>query len=356
MKILIYYVYLYMQNTRKKKSNKKNRTKKCMDTYANKRIILWTSGLTKEIKKLENKKNLTKEEKILLKNVKKQRKSQRNNLKKQYKLTNCNINCKNTLMEPGPPNQIPNYVKKKTFGNSKLLIKIFTKRRKDLFKNKTNVLIDNFYENVPEETKKKLIKEGAISDCTLPINFKGGSIIFEDGRMKKTEETFDGKPFFRKVFYYDETSTDMEQKIRLAQAAKAEIAIVNILIQNPFPNIATYYKVNNKYVEMEELDTRTKLNPEKLIETMKKVKDFLQSLGIMYIDWKSDNIGLGKDGEYKLFDFDASGIIDLKTNDWIVKPVEYWNYRKAIENGCKTPQQIDDYSFNYGILGIKNKK
>jgi serine/threonine protein kinase len=106
---------------------------------------------------------------------------------------------------------------------------------------------------------------------------------------------------------------------------------------------------------MEELSVYpSKLDKLKLIETMKKVKDFLQSLGIMYIDWKPDNIGISKDGTYKLFDFDVSGVIDLKTNKWIIEPLHYWNYNKSIENGCKTPQQIDDYSFNYGILDIKN--
>jgi len=45
----------------------------------------------------------------------------------------------------------------------------------------------------------------------------------------------------------------------------------------------------------------------------------------------------------------------LNTNKWIVKPLEYWNYKKAIQNGFKTPQQIDNFSFEYGIVGIKNQ-
>lgn len=167
--------------------------------------------------------------------------------------------------------------------------------------------------------------------------------------MKKTDETFNGKPFFRKVFYYDETNSDIEKKTRLAQAAEAEIAIVNILMNNPHPNIATYYQVNKDYVEMEELNTSAKKNQTEIIQTMTKVKDFLQSLGIMYIDWKDDNIGIANDGTYKLFDFDVSGVVDLKTNKWIVKPLEYWSYNKAIENGCKSPKQIDDFAFNYGF-------
>jgi hypothetical protein len=43
---------------------------------------------------------------------------------------------------------------------------------------------------------------------------------------------------------------------------------------------------------------------------MSNVKDFLQGLGIMYVDWKLDNIGKSLiDGKYKLFDFDASGLV-----------------------------------------------
>jgi serine/threonine protein kinase len=314
-----------------------------MEKFAEKKIKYWTDDYTKEITKLENNKNLTKEEKKLLIKLKKQKNEQIKILKKNYKLYSCNINCKNTLLEPGPPNEIPKYMHKE-------LIKIFSKRRKEVFKNKMNVLKDNFYENIPEVTKQKLIKEGAISDCVLPSKLSGGSVIFKDGKKIKTNETFNGKPFFRKVFYYSDPPNENQ-----IIAAENEYVITKILINNPFPNIVTFYTINKDYVEMEELDITTKLNKGKVVEIMRKVKDFLQSLGIMYIDWKPDNIGISNDGTYKLFDFDVSGLIDLKTSKWIVKPLEYWNYKKAIENGFKTPQQIDDFSFDYGIVGIKDQ-
>jgi serine/threonine protein kinase len=343
-----------MKNTRKKKTHKNNITKKCMDTFAKKKIIYWTSDVSKEIKKLENKKNITKEEKQLLTKLKKQIKNQINNLKKQYKLINCNINCKNTLLEPGPPNEIPMTMRKE-FHNSKKLIKIFTKRRKDLFKNKTNILKDNFYENISKLEKKNLLKEGAISECYLPLNLKGGSIIFENGSKILTDETYNNKPFFRKVFYVDENNSNTEKQLRLEQAAKTEIYIVNILMKNPHPNIVTFYEINDKYVEMEELDITSKLDKIKVIEIMEKVKDFLQSLGIMYIDWKPDNIGISKDGTYKLYDFDASGVVDLKNpNIWIVKPLDYYSYNTALKNGITNPKEIDNYSFDKGI-NITNK-
>jgi hypothetical protein len=147
-----------------------------METFVDKKVKYWMSDDNSEIKKLEKKKNITKDEQKLLTKLKKQSKKQTNSLTKNYKLYNCNINCKNTLLEPGPANEIPKHMQK-SFGNSKKLIKLFTKRRKDLFKNKTNILVDNFYENMPELDKKKLLKEGAISSCNLPLNLTGGSII-----------------------------------------------------------------------------------------------------------------------------------------------------------------------------------
>jgi hypothetical protein len=147
-----------------------------------------------------------------------------------------------------------------------------------------------------------------------------------------------------------------------AYSKEVESAIVKILMEHPHPNIVTYYEISDNYIDMEQLYTE-KSSPssfevepssyEKLIEiqeVMSKVKDFLQALGIMYIDWKFDNLAKSVDGTYKLFDFDASGLIDLKTNDWILKPQPYWSYRKAIENSCITPKEIDDWSFNFNII------
>ena len=343
-----------MKNTRKKNNksyNNKNKTKKCMETFVEKKVKYWTNFWDKQIQKLENNKNLSKDEKRTLNKFKKQRKTEPNKLRKLYQLGNCNINCKNTLLEPGSPNQIPKSMRKE-YNNDKQLIKAFTKKRKDIFKNKRNVLIDNFYENIPEVTKKNLIKEGALSECTpFFYNLTGGSKIYNYGDVIETDDTFNGKPFFRKVFYNDKNNA--ERYIKSRKAANIEIEISRILIENPFLNIVTFYEINNNYIEMEELDMETKLKPEKLKETMGKVKDFLQSVGIMYIDWKIDNIGISKDGTYKLFDFDVSGLIDLKTNNWIIKPLEYWSYNTAIENGCTTPKEIDDYSFNRSILELK---
>ena len=173
--------------------------------------------------------------------------------------------------------------------------------------------------------------------------------------VEHVDETYDGKPFFRKNYGKPHPFLDYSKK--------AESAIVKILMEHPHshPNIVYYYTINTNYVDMEQVDTH-KSNPlykhvmtredlNEIIEVMSKVKDFLQALGIMYIDWKFDNMGKSVDGKYKLFDFDASGLIDLKTQQWKLKanPI-YWSYNEAIKNGAKTPKEIDNWSFNYNII------
>ena len=169
------------------------------------------------------------------------------------------------------------------------------------------------------------------------IKNKGGSKIYTDG----TIETIDtpGVPFFRKMY---NDKTDEQHYLK-----KVETEIVKILMKHPHPNIVTYYDITDKYVDMEELQP---IDSTDVQEIMRGVKDFLQGLGIMYIDWKFDNIGKSADGTYKLFDFDASGLIDSK--GWVLEPVPFWSYKKARQN-ASLPKEIDDWSFEYNI-GKKN--
>jgi len=161
-----------------------------------------------------------------------------------------------------------------------------------------------------------------------------------DGIITDTDENCNGKPFFRKIFY-----NSISPNINMLKAATVEYTIASILQKNPLPNIVTYYVITEKHIDMEELDIVSELDEIKVIDILKNVKDFLQNLGVMYIDWKKDNIGISADGTYKLFDFDVSGVINLQTKEWIIKPLEYWSYNRAIKMGCTTPQQIDDCSF-----------
>ena len=172
---------------------------------------------------------------------------------------------------------------------------------------------------------------------------------------ENSEETYNNKPFFRK-------NGAPYRSISQAYSKQVETTIVKILMDHPHINIVNYYEINDDYITMEQVSSAKSdpsffeegpLSYEEIIEiqqTMRKVKDYLQSLGIMYIDWKYDNLGKSLDGNYKLFDFDASGLIDLQSNEWILKPQHYWSYNEALKNGAKTPKEIDDWSFNYNMI------
>ena len=135
--------------------------------------------------------------------------------------------------------------------------------------------------------------------------------------------------------------------------ATRESKIAEILKNNSHINIVNIYdvNVNDKYIDMEMVSVNEDYDKKKLQIDMIKAKEHLQSLGIIYFDWKPDNTGLGLDGNYKLFDFDASGIIDLNTKEWIVKPVfAYWSYRMAEKAGLTDPFEMDNYTFEIGLM------
>jgi|UniRef100_A0A6C0H4A9 hypothetical protein len=186
-------------------------------------------------------------------------------------------------------------------------------------------------------------------DTLLP---KSTIYNMNNDNTKTTSETYNGLVFFRKY-------GAPYNSIHYAYSNHVEKTIVKILMENPHPNIVSYYKLDDDYIDMEQVSSYksdplyTPMTYQEIIETqqvMIKVKDFLQDLGIMYIDWKFDNMGKSVDGTYKLFDFDASGLIDLKTQQWILEPQHYWSYNEAIKNGCITPKEIDDWSFNCNML------
>lgn len=155
----------------------------------------------------------------------------------------------------------------------------------------------------------------------------GGKIFTLDSKILKTNELYEGKEFFQKM-----TNNETEKKL------------CKIIMENPHKNIVKIYEVGNDFIKMESLNTNlTGINESEIKEKMTGVKNYLQSLGIMYIDWKLDNIGIGEDGELKLFDFDASGLIE--PTKWESKPPEYYSYRQAVKNGIKTPIGIDNYAF-----------
>jgi hypothetical protein len=157
-------------------------------------------------------------------------------------------------------------------------------------------------------------------------------IYLTTGLTINSDETYDGKFFFRKSLAYDETGYN-------------EFQIAKILLENPSNNIVHIYKISERFIDMELLETQILIDRSVRLK-IRKIKEFLQNLGIMYIDWKMDNFGIDGDGNLKIFDFDCSGIIDTKTNAWILRPPLYFNYKNAVDNGMKTPKEIDDYCFD----------
>ncbi len=156
---------------------------------------------------------------------------------------------------------------------------------------------------------------------------------FQNTKTTIIDETFRGKCFFRKY-----------------GGSKPEHAIYKILKQNPHPNIVKVYRITDSYVDIEMLTPvigEKDYDKQTLISSALESKKHLQKLGIMYIDWKPDNIGIGDDGKYKLFDFDASGITTSTGRKWRIKPPFYlWSYKQAFLNGVKDPKEIDDFAFD----------
>lgn len=165
------------------------------------------------------------------------------------------------------------------------------------------------------------------------------SKIYIDGCINDIPLLFDGKPFFRKI-----TTSESEKEIAL------------ILMKNPHPNIVSIYNIGfNSY----DIELIKPVNEEILcgnididnifLKNMNKslcdAKNHLQSLGIVYIDWKIDNIGIDQNNNIKLYDFDSSGIIDVKTHNWIKIPIDSYLYRKTIYKGFTNPLDIDNNIF-----------
>jgi len=138
-------------------------------------------------------------------------------------------------------------------------------------------------------------------------------------------------------------------KIFKKEIGETEYSIATILKNNGHPNIVDIYKVSPNELIMESVNIYYDYDIIKIQDQMKKVKDHLQSLGIIYFDWKEDNIGLSINGNYKLFDFDACGLI--KNNKWIITPKKtYWSYRMAEKNNIIDPFEMDNYAFDIGLM------
>jgi serine/threonine protein kinase len=100
-----------------------------------------------------------------------------------------------------------------------------------------------------------------------------------------------------------------------SESGKTELEIAKRLLKCPKSNVVKIYDVIDKddicWIDMECLDNVHKpLND--YMQDLKLGLGQLHTLGVVYIDIKSDNIGYSPiDKVYKIFDFDCSGIVDI---------------------------------------------
>jgi len=156
-----------------------------------------------------------------------------------------------------------------------------------------------------------------------------------DGSIIDFDELYEGKPFFRKM-----------------SKSVCELAIYDILMNHGHNHIVNVYRIGFDFIDMELLSVITTYEDStKIKQVMGEVKNYLQEKGIIYIDWKLDNIGLSCDNHYKLFDFDGSGIIDTVSKEWIKEANRFYcAYRQAICAGITCPLETDDYCFQESFV------
>ena len=130
-----------------------------------------------------------------------------------------------------------------------------------------------------------------------------------------------------------------------------ELAIAKLLMRNPQKNVVKVLKISTKtkipYIDYQKLDTYKDLNKKLKTDLNKKLKSVrrdiktglsnLHKLNIIYIDLKSDHSNIGYDSvskEWRIFDFDASGICDKTRLKWKRNPLPWAAYYYVIDN-CK---------------------
>jgi len=150
--------------------------------------------------------------------------------------------------------------------------------------------------------------------------------------IEPIEGFYNGKPFFRKIF----------------QPGYAEAAVARLVQSFPHPNVVSIYNITEEYYDMEYLPIGDANIDD---ASMTCAKDHLQSIGVMYIDWKCDNVRMTSDGVCKLIDFDCSGILS-SDGSWLSPPPMYYNYKRARLAGMTTPKEIDEHAFSEFIRNL----
>jgi len=136
------------------------------------------------------------------------------------------------------------------------------------------------------------------------------------GDVEPLDEENDSGIFFRKEL--DVLDGDREKRI------------ARIIKTNKLENIVQVYDIRDSYIDMELLDICENIEQGNMETDIRKAISQLNSVGIIYIDLKRDNLGYShNDGKWKIFDFDASGIVDVGDDTvWVLEPPTYTMYNK----------------------------
>lgn len=132
-----------------------------------------------------------------------------------------------------------------------------------------------------------------------------------------------------------------------------EKTICNELLKNPHRNIVTIYAVKGNIIDQELLESCI-YHKEKIPNMINDIRDGLEHLHknkIVYIDLKLDNIGYStKEGCFKLFDFDMSGIAHPNdSSKWLHEPdigFAYKKYMKSHGNVLTNVFAMDTYNLS----------
>jgi hypothetical protein len=143
-------------------------------------------------------------------------------------------------------------------------------------------------------------------------------------RLFLTDVLYGGKPFLRKpnrgYREYDVT----------------EQMICARLMKNPQPNVVDIYAITPEYIDQQLVETGTcEGATEKVKNDLRLALTQLHSLDIVYMDFKPDNCGYDKESDrYKLYDFNASGIMTPNHLEWI-RQVPKFGLFKSVDEICK---------------------
>ena len=149
-------------------NNSEKAVTRCKKTYCPK-FVSQVNKLTEKMTKNMTRKLKGKEFAKLMKNITKAAKMTDKKTLEGCIKAHCNPSCKDTIYEAGSqfPKSLEAEIKKEQHGD--IILKIIKKTRKRMFGNKKDILVNDFYKNLPKEKVDKIKKAGAISGCTAII-------------------------------------------------------------------------------------------------------------------------------------------------------------------------------------------